>query len=62
MALWYTCPVCNGTGADRIREGSGWRLETDPRCTGSGIVTDRQPGDPTELPDGRPQTVPPYSA
>jgi len=45
MAKWYTCPVCHGTGALRVVEGSGWRLETDPRCNGSGIVETRLPGE-----------------
>jgi len=45
VALWYTCPNCAGTGALRVPEGSGWRLETDARCNGRGTVTDIRPGD-----------------
>jgi len=54
MALWYTCPVCDGTGAIKIREGSGFILEGDGRCNSSGIVTDVRTDDP------RPKLSPPY--
>lgn len=56
---WFTCPVCKGTGALKVREGSGWRLVTDPRCNGRGTVSDVVAGDELELTEEA--TSPPYA-
>ena len=37
-ATVYTCPNCDGTGALRVVEGSGWRLDGCKRCNSTGTV------------------------
>ncbi len=44
-ATVFTCPVCEGTGAFRVVEGSGFKLEGCKRCNSRGTVNKLKEGE-----------------
>ncbi len=44
-ATLFTCPVCEGKGASRVVEGSGWTLLGCKRCNSRGTVEKLKEGE-----------------